>query len=379
MALEEGKTTLISCMSEVPDPRHQYNLRHKFIDIVVIVITAILCGMEGWCEIEDWAKAERNWLGSFLELPNGIPSHDTMNRVFQMIDPLAFHKAFITWVDGVWGKISGVVAIDGKTIRRSKEVVSGLLPAHVVSAWATEVSLVLGQLKTSEKSNEITAIPELLDLLDISGCIVTIDAMGTQKEIAKKIKEKKAEYILQVKGNQDKLQSDTALYFEEEVLKQDKGELKKEDRYWKDVCNEHGRFEKREYYVENNVSWLAERNPGWESLSGIGCCVSTVEKNGTTTVTTSYYIFSCEMSAEKFGKSRRRHWGIENGLHWVLDCAFREDDCRARAGNVAENMNVVRHITMNLLKQEKTYKHGINAKRKKCSYDQNYRKKVLGL
>ena len=213
----ENNFSLVGCMEEVPDPRAPYNQKHKILDIIVIAVTAILCGMDTWNEIEDWAKSKRDWLGSFLELPGGIPSHDTINRVFQMIDPEKFHDAFFRWTGAVAGKIEGVVAIDGKTVRRSRDDAKGNRPAHVVSAWACEASLVLGQLKVDEKTNEIKAIPELLDILCLKGCVVTIDAMGTQKKITEKIINKKADYILQVKGNQGRLMEDIGLYFEKDA------------------------------------------------------------------------------------------------------------------------------------------------------------------
>lgn len=366
-------------MEEVPDPRAPYNQKHRFLDIIVIAVTAILCGMDTWNEIEDWAKSKREWLGSFLELPGGIPSHDTINRVFQMIDPEKFHDAFFRWTEAVAGKIEGVVAIDGKTVRRSRDDAKGNRPAHVVSAWACEASLVLGQLKVDEKTNEIRAIPELLDILCLKGCVVTIDAMGTQKEIAEKIMDKEADYILQVKGNQGHLLEDIALYFEKDVFPCKKKDLAKEGRYYKDVCFEHGRQETREYYVENETGWLKADHPDWKGLSGIGACVSTVTEKGVTTQSISYSIYSRSgMGAEEYGKCKRAHWGVENSLHWVLDIGFREDESRMRAGNAAENVNVLRHIGTNLLKQEKSCKMGIASKRKKCGYDPDYLYKVLG-
>ena len=375
----ENSFSLVGCMEEVPDPRAPYNQKHRFLDIIVIAVTAILCGMDTWNEIEDWAKSKREWLGSFLELPGGIPSHDTINRVFQMIDPEKFHDAFFRWTEAVAGKIEGVVAIDGKTVRRSRDDAKGNRPAHVVSAWACEASLVLGQLKVDEKTNEIRAIPELLDILCLKGCVVTIDAMGTQKEIAEKIMDKEADYILQVKGNQGHLLEDIALYFEKDVFPCKKKDLAKEGRYYKDVCFEHGRQETREYYVENETGWLKADHPDWKGLSGIGACVSTVTEKGVTTQSISYSIYSRSgMGAEEYGKCKRAHWGVENSLHWVLDIGFREDESRMRAGNAAENVNVLRHIGTNLLKQEKSCKMGIASKRKKCGYDSDYLYKVLG-
>ena len=379
MADTENNVSLIGCMQEVPDPRAPYNQKHKFLDIIIIAITAILCGMDTWNEIEDWANSKKDWLGRFLELPGGIPSHDTINRVFQMMDPKKFHDAFFRWTGAVAGKIEGVVAIDGKTVRRSRDNSKENRPIHVVSAWASEASLVLGQMRVNEKTNAIKAIPELLDILCLKGCVVTIDAMGTQKDIAEKIIEKEADYILQVKGNQEKLMEDIALYFEKDMFPCKKSELEKEGRYYKEICFEHGRQETREYYVENNICWLKENHSGWKGMRGIGACISTVTERGKTTTSISYSIYSrAGMDAEEYGKSKRAHWGIENSLHWVLDIGFREDESRMRAGNAAENVNVLRHIGTNLLKQEKSCKMGIASKRKKCGYDMDYLYRVLG-
>ena len=379
MADTENNVSLIGCMQEVPDPRAPYNQKHKFLDIIIIAITAILCGMDTCNEIEDWANSKKDWLERFLELPGGIPSHDTINRVFQMMDPKKFHDAFFRWTGAVAGKIEGVVAIDGKTVRRSRDNSKENRPIHVVSAWASEASLVLGQMRVNEKTNEIKAIPELLDILCLKGCVVTIDAMGTQKDIAEKIIEKEADYILQVKGNQEKLMEDIALYFEKDMFPCKKSELEKEGSYYKEICFEHGRQETREYYVENNICWLKENHSGWKGMRGIGACISTVTERGKTTTSISYSIYSrAGMDAEEYGKSKRAHWGIENSLHWVLDIGFREDESRMRAGNAAENVNVLRHIGTNLLKQEKSCKMGIASKRKKCGYDMDYLYRVLG-
>lgn len=379
MSDTKNEVSLVEYMKEIPDPRHPYNQKHKFIDIIIIAITAIICGMDTWNEIEDWACSKKEWLETFLELPSGIPSHDTINRVFQMIEPEKFHHAFFRWTEAVAGKIKGVVALDGKTIRRSRDKAKGKRPIHVVSAWASEASLVLGQLRVNEKTNEIKAIPELLDILCLKGCVVTIDAMGTQKEIARKIIEKEADYILQVKGNQETLMNDIASHFKEKVFPCDKVILEKEDSYYKDICFEHGRQEIREYYVENDIKWLLQNHCDWEGLRGIGACIATITENGKTTTEITYSIYSqAELGAKEYGKSKRAHWGIENSLHWVLDIGFREDESRMRAGNAAENANILRHIALNLLKHEKSCKMGMASKRKKCGYDLNYLYKVLG-
>lgn len=370
--------SLFSCMKDIPDPRKPYNQKHQFLDVVIIAVLAVLCGMDTWYEIHDWALARQMWLETFLELPGGIPSHDTFNRIFQMMDPEKFHEAFLRWTQGLVPFLEGVVSIDGKTMRRSREEAGELRPVHVVSAWSSENGLALGQLRVDEKTNEIKAIPELLELLCLKGCIVTIDAMGTQKGIAKKIKEKEAEYILQVKGNQPELLEDISEYFQKEVFSRDKKESEKENRYYRSECFEHGRIEVREYYTEKDVEWLKERHPEWEGMEGTGACISTVTEKGKTTISVSYSIYSMrEMTAKDYGESKRKHWGIENGLHWVLDIGFREDESRIRAGNAAENMNVLRQIGLNLLKQETSYKMGVASKRKKCGYDEKYLYKVL--
>ena len=217
-----------------------------------------------------------------------------------------------------------------------------------------------------------------MDILCLEGCIVTIDAMGTQKEIARKIIHKNVDYILRVKGNQQTLMDDIREYFEKDVFTEKKDVLEKSGRYHKDLCGEHGRMEKREYYVENDTEWLRQRHPEWEGLAGIGVCVSTVTEKGNTVTAVNYAIYSRKgMTAAEYGESVRAHWGIENSLHWVLDIAFREDESRIRAGNAAENMNMARHIGVNLLKQEKSCKMGIASKRKKCGYDMAYLYKVL--
>lgn len=378
MADTKADFTLIGCMQEVPDPRAPYNQRHKFLDIIMIAVIAILCGMNTWNEIEDWARSKEEWLKTFLELPGGIPSHDTINRIFQMLEPDKFHDAFFRWTGAVAGKIEGVVAIDGKTIRRSRDEAKGNHPSHVVSAWACGASLVLGQMRVDEKTNEIKAIPERLEILCLEGCVVTIDAMGTQKEIAEKIIDKGADYILQVKGNQETLKEDIALYFEKDIFQRKKKDLEGKGCYHKEISFDHGRREIREYYVENDIEWLRKNHPGWKGLNGIGACISTVTEKGASTTAVSYSIYSRPgMGAEEYGKNKRSHWGIENSLHWVLDIGFREDESRMRAGNAAENVNVLRHIGTNLLKQEKSCRLGIASKRKKCGYDQEYLYKVL--
>lgn len=374
---KKEKKTLIESFEGLTDPRTPDDILHKLIDIVAITILAMMCGANGWNEIELFGKSKESWLKTFLELPNGIPSHDTFNRVFSRLNSKEFHQCFMDWVSILYEKVSReIVALDGKTVRRSKGTSKNQKPIHVVSAWANTNKLVLGQLKVNEKSNEITAIPELLKMLDISGCIITIDAMGTQTEIAKTIIESGADYVLALKENQKTLHDDVELYFKEEVLTKGKKELVKEEIYHKTLEKDHGRIEKREYYLVNDVSWL-EQNNKWPNLSAIGMAVFERQEQDKTSVETRLYIMSKIKNVIEFSTAVRGHWGIENELHWCLDMGFREDESRARKDHAAENLNIIRHMTMNMLKKETSLKAGIAGKRLKCGWDENYLKKVL--
>lgn len=371
------KKTLTGTFDNLTDPRKPDDILHKLIDIVTITILAVMCGANGWNEIELFAKSKESWLRTFLELPNGIPSHDTFNRVFSSINSKEFHQCFMEWVSILCEKISReIIALDGKTARRTKGTSKNQKPIHVVSAWANTNKLVLGQLKVNEKSNEITAIPELLKLLDISGCIITIDAMGTQTEIAKTIIESGADYVLALKENQKTLHDDVDLFFKEEVLTKTKKELVKNEIYLKTLEKDHGRIEKREYYMVTNVTWL-EQIEKWPNLTAIGMVVSERQEQEKTSIETRLYIMSKIKNVKEFSTAVRGHWGVENELHWCLDMGLREDESRARKDNAAENLNVIRHMTLNMLKKETSLKAGINGKRLKCGWDENYLKKVL--
>lgn len=380
MKIDFDISHLLGPFETVSDPRKPYNQKHRFLDIVTITILATLCGADTWNEIEDWGEANLEWLETFLPLENGIPSHDTMNRVFQMIDPKEFHAAFQTWVESITSELKGVIAIDGKTLRRSRETVSQTRPAHIVSAWANDLSLVLGQLKADEKSNEITAIPELLKMLSVKGCIVTIDAMGTQREIAKQICAEGAEYILSLKENQEVLYQEVSEYFEKELFQKSKAQLEESGQYYKTLCQEHGRIESREYYLERDIEWMSDARRSWPSLGAIGACRSRVERDGKEPAEYIRYMILSDgnMTAKTFGDSQRGHWGIENSLHWCLDIAFNEDQSRMRSKNEAENMNLIRHMCLNMLKQDKTVKMGLKSKRKKCGWDKAYLLRILG-
>lgn len=345
------------------------------MDIVVIAICAVICGADDWEAVEEFGKAKQDWFEQFLELPHGIPSHDTFRRVFAMLDAEQFQSCFIDWIRAVYKITQGqVVPIDGKKLRRSHDKTIGQAAIHMVSAWALENRLVLGQVKVNDKSNEITAIPQLLDLLEIDGCIVTIDAMGCQKEITKKIIGQGADYVLALKENQSGLYSDVQELFDyaEETAFADCD-------YHKTVDKNHGRIEIRECWTISSLEYMAYlRNlSDWANLRTI-VMVKRERRLGLKIETeVKYYISSLMSSAQHILNAIRGHWGIENQLHWVLDIAFREDDCRLRKGNGAQNFAVLRHIALNLLKQESTCQCGIKTKRLKAGWNLDYLSKVL--
>lgn len=372
----EGRKSIAEYFSKIKEPRREgYSKKHILIEIFVIAICAIISGANGWTEVELFAKAKESWFRKFLKLASGIPSHDTFGRVFALINPKEFEKSFLEWIQAVRITTKGeIIAIDGKTVRRSYDKWTNKSAIHIVSAWATRNHMVLGQKKVADKSNEIKAIPELLSLLDIEGCIVTIDAMGCQKDIASKIKDAGADYVLALKENHKNLYDDVKLYMED-IRKT--GDFKKE-AYHETVEKNHGRVEKRKYWISSDIEWL-EDSDKWKGLNSIGMVESEREVNGSVSKETRFYLSSIETNAQRFGEAVRTHWGIENSLHWILDVSFREDDCRIRKDHAPENFAVLRHIALNLLKQEKTQKIGLKNKRLKCGWDNNYLEKVLSL
>ena len=363
---------LVSIFGSVEDPRSDINKLHNLVDILLIGIISVICGAETWKQMIEFAHSKAKFLNKFLELPNGIPSEDTINRVFSAIDSSKFESCFIDWVNSISKLSKGqVIAIDGKALRGAKSN-GKKSPVHMVSAWANQNNLVLGQVRVNEKSNEITAIPILLETLCIEGNIITIDAMGTQTNIADKIIENKADYILAVKGNQEQL-------FEE---------VKDEFRFGKNIKTDinidygHGRIETRKCSVISDFQFINNHDNKWNKLNQIIKIESLREfknKENASEKATRYYISSLTDRAENYQKNIRSHWGVENKLHWTLDVAFSEDASRKRNNNAAQNYSILLKIALNLLKNEKSERQGIAGKRLKAGWNEEYLLKVLNI
>ncbi len=363
---------LVSIFGSIEDPRSHINRLHNLVDILLIGILSVICGAETWKQMVEFANSKEDFLKKILELPNGIPSEDTINRVFSSIDSSQFESCFIEWVNSISELSRGqVIAIDGKTLRGAKSK-GKKSPVHMVSAWANQNNLVLGQVRVNEKSNEITAIPKLLDTLLIEGNIITIDAMGTQTDIADKIIENKADYILSVKGNQKQLLEDII----------DEFKFSKSIETDTNVDFGHGRIETRKCSVISDFQFIKNEDNKWNKLNQIIKIESTREfknSNKPDEESTRYYISSLEDQAVNYQKNIRSHWGVENKLHWTLDVAFSEDASRKRNLNAAQNYSILLKIALNLLKNEKTEKQGIAGKRLKAGWNQAYLLKVLNV
>ena len=358
----------VQFFSELQDPRMERTKAHSLVDIIVIAISSVLCGADTWNDMEEFGKAKESWLRTFLKLPGGIPSHDTFNRVFSLIDFKKFQECFIRWTNSVARLTEGeVIGIDGKTLRGSRDKNKKSV-VHMVSAWAGVNNIVLGQVKVDDKSNEITAIPELLDLLVLKGCIVTIDAMGCQKDIAEAIIQQEADYILALKGNQGNLLEQT----------EDSFRFLKPCAVSEDMEADHGRVERRVCYVINDLSMI-EQKEQWNNLqSPVRIDAERyIKSTGKTEYESRCYISSLVPNATLINKSIRSHWGVENSLHWILDVAFNEDHSRKRAKHAAQNFSLLNRIALNMLKNETTTKCGVRGKRLKAGWDNAYLEKLL--
>lgn len=366
------KLSLIEVLEGIEDTRRKRSVMYPLHEVLIIMLLAVICGATSYAKVEMFGISKREWLGKFLDLEYGIPDACTFRNVIKEIDTEKLHVLFCDWMKSVVSELFGVIAIDGKTARRTRDKSNRAL--HVVSAFSHEYELVMGQIACDEKSNEITAIPKLLDMLEISGCIVTIDAMGTQKDIAEKIVSKNADYILSLKENQKTMYRDVKLYLDD--IRKDK-EVLNSSNYHRTVEKGHGRTEKRICVLSEEIGWLNNKED-WAGINGIGAIYCEVEENGQKSKQSHYFIYSCKgLTAAKFMGHKRSHWSIENKLHWVLDMAFREDESRARKDNSAENFNVLRQIALNILKSEKSFKGSITDKQFKCLLDSTYLDKIV--
>lgn len=373
---QPNDASLLTHFAQLDDPRDERGKEHLLLDIVSIAICAVICGAESWTDIEEYGHAKLDWLKTFLALPNGVPTHDTFARLFARLDPEQMQQCFVSWITAISRLTQGeVIAIDGKTVRGSYDRSSGKGAIHMVSAWASRNRLVLGQRKVDEKSNEITAIPQLLAVLSIAGCIVTIDAMGCQREIAAAIIDQGADYVLALKDNQPSLFEDVQWLFEQA-----------ESTQFQEVVHEvaqsvdkgHGRIEIRRCWTLSGceLDYLVQKQH-WKGLQTVAMVQSQRRVDGKVSIERRYYLSSLGQDAQVMNAAIRTHWAIENGLHWVLDVSFGEDGCRIRKDHAPQNMSLLRQMALNLLGQDKSTKIGIKAKRKKAGWDDAYLVKIL--
>ncbi len=369
---------LLGPFAELSDPRVRRTRRHELIDIIVIGLLTIFCGGEGWEDMVDFGHAREAWLGEFLSLPNRIPCADTFRRVFAALNPMEFQQCFLRWLDALEKSarpIDRTVAIDGKTLRGSFDTAAGQSPIHLVHAWAADSGILLGQLATQAKSNEITAIPALVKMLDIADATVTIDAMGCQKEIASTIIDGRGDYVLALKGNHENFHDDVVVLFDD-VLKNGTHAAVASD-YSESTNGDHGRIETRRVWTVHDVSWFAEYDQ-WKGLASLALVESIRESGDKITTERRYFISSLrDVSASRMSSIVRSHWSVENSLHWSLDVAFSEDASRVRRDHGPENLGMLRRVALQLLKLDKTSKRGLAAKARLAAYKPDYLIKVL--
>jgi predicted transposase YbfD/YdcC len=376
-----AQPSLVECLGAIEDPRMDRRRRHKLVDVLVIGLCSMLTGGEGFNDMELFGKIKLDWLKTFLELPNGIPTHDTFNRVFSAVDPHCFLDCFVRWVRGICPALGGdVVAIDGKALRHAFD--EGDAIPYIVSAWAAHNRLALGQVKVDDKSNEITAIPELLSVLYLKGCIVTIDAMGCQKEIAARIIGKQADYVLALKGNHATVHEEVALFFADAVAPcagspadsvspGTMGFVETEEK-------DHGRHEIRRYWLSTDIGWFQDKKL-WKDLASFGMVESVRRVKGKCSVERRYYLTSLPLDINTFASAVRAHWGVENPLHWCLDVIFNEDQSRARSKNAAQNLATLRRIALNLIRKNTRPKVSQRQKRILAALETAFLEELLGI
>jgi predicted transposase YbfD/YdcC len=363
--------SLVAHLGTIKDHRVKRTRRHNLLDILVIGVLTLLCGGETFNDMEDFGYAKEEWLRTFLELPNGIPSHDTFNRVFAALNPGLFLECFLKWTESLRQVVDEeIVAMDGKALRRA--ATNGAIP-YVVSAWAVRNGLVLGQLRVPDKTNEITAVPELLRALELAGCIVTVDAMGCQRKIAREIVDADADYVLALKGNQETVHDEVKAFLDDAIA-----HAPATLDFHETAEKDHGRIETRRYWQSDQLDWFADK-PRWEGLRSVGVVESRREIKGAIQTERRYFLASLPRNAARFARAVRSHWGVENQLHWVLDVQFGEDQSRARTGFAAENLATLRRLALNLLKRETTKKRGIRGKQKNAGWNHAYLLRILGV
>ncbi len=369
------KHSIAEHFNDIEDIRIERGKKHKLIDIITISICAVVCGADGWIDIEMYGIARKKWLSKFLGLPNGIPSHDTFARVFSQINPDEFNKSFLSWIKGISKITTGeIIAFDGKQSRNSGDEKNGQGIINTVSAWATSNRLVLGQKKVEGKSNEITALPELIKVLDLAGCIVTIDAIGCQREIVSRIVEKDADYVIAVKKNQPNLYEQIEQLFKQAIKTQGK-DLNMSSFNSREM--NRGREEIRNYLMITDIAGQIDPLQKWRKLTSIGMVESVRVVNEKTSVETRYFISSLRENAQKLAEGIRGHWSVENSLHWILDVSFKEDNSRIRKDNAPANFAVLRHMAVNIIGQNKSRKLSVRSKRFLATLDEEYSNELL--
>jgi predicted transposase YbfD/YdcC len=368
---------LLSDLTALPDPRSPHRRQHKLVDVVTIALCALISGADSWVEVADWGRVKEPWLRTFLELPAGIASHDTFSRVFRLLDPQALELVLLDWVRATLPAPApgAVIAVDGKTLRRSHDRATGATTLHLISAWATEWGVSLGQWAVPDHTNEITALPAALAVVTLPGTVITLDAMGCQREVAETITARGGDYVLALKGNQSQLHADVRDFFIDGLATGFAAPVDRAETHEKG----HGRIEKRTCWASEDTALRHYLDPEgrWAGLRSVALVQATRTSGAATTTEHRYYLSSLPADAARLNRIVRTHWQIENHLHWVLDTAFDEDQCRVRMGAGAQNLALLRRVALSVLKHDRTAKLGIKGKRLKAGWDEQYLLHVL--